>query len=163
ATSVEFTLKRPYAPFTTQTLAMVPLLPKHIWEKVEKPNEFENAAPIGSGPFKFDHWKRAQEFAVARFPEHFSPPPSQGVLIVFYGTREAAYSAFVRKEVDVMDRLLAHQLDELKNVADVQTLRIESTAADTVVLNIRDKPFSDAKFRAALNMAIPRQEILEQF
>jgi peptide/nickel transport system substrate-binding protein len=162
-TTVEFILKRPYAPFTTQTLSMVPLLPKHIWEKVEKPTEFENANPIGSGPFKFDHWKHGQEFAVTRFADHFSPTPSDGLLIVFYGTREAAYSAFLHKEVDVMDRLLANQIDELKKSDFVQTVRVPSTAADTVVLNTRQKPFSDPKFRAALNLAIPRKEILDEF
>ncbi len=162
-TSVEFTLKRPYAPFTTQTLAMVPLLPKHIWEKIEKPTEYDNVPPIGSGPFKFDHWKHGQEFAVTRFADHFSLPPADGVLIVFYGTREAAYTALVQKEVDVMDRLLAHQVGELKALDYIQTVRVPSTAADTVILNVREKPFSDPKLRAALNVAIPRKEFLDQF
>ncbi|MFI4986143.1 MAG: ABC transporter substrate-binding protein [Alphaproteobacteria bacterium] len=162
-TTVEFTLKRPYAPFTTQTLAMVPLLPKHVWEKIEKPAEYENVPPIGSGPFKFDHWKHGQEFAVTRFADHFSPPPADGVLIVFYGTREAAYTALVQKEVDVMDRLLAHQVDELKSLDYIQTVQVPSTAADTIILNIRNKPFNDPKLRAALNLAIPRKEFLDQY
>jgi peptide/nickel transport system substrate-binding protein len=162
-TSVEFTLKRPYAPFTTQTLAMVPLIPKHVWEKIEKPTEYDNIPPVASGPFKFNQWKRGQEFSVTKFADHFAPPPSDGVVSVFYGTREAAFNALIRKEVDVMDRLLAHQVDELKALDFIQTVQVPSTAADTVVLNMRNKPFSDPKFRAALNISIPRKEFLDQF
>jgi peptide/nickel transport system substrate-binding protein len=100
---------------------------------------------------------------VTKFADHFAPPPSEGAVAVFYGTREAAFNALVRKEVDVMDRLLAHQMDELKAFDFIQTVQVPSTAADTIVLNMRNKPFSDPKFRAALNVSIPRKEFLDQF
>lgn len=56
---VRFHLKKPHAPFISQTLAMVPLIPKHIWEKIAEPTEYRNVPPIGSGPFKFDYWREA--------------------------------------------------------------------------------------------------------
>lgn len=160
---VRFKLKRPYAPFTTQTLAMTPLLPKHVWEKIEKPTEHENIPAIGSGVYRFDHWKKGQEVKFSRFAEHFKPAANDGVLIVFFGTREGAYTALLKQEADVVDRLLAHQVDELQKVNHVQVVRVPSNAADTVALNARRKPFDDPQFRQALNYAIPRKQILGEF
>lgn len=160
---VRFKLKRPYAPFTTQTLAMTPLLPKHVWEKIEKPTEHENIPAIGSGVYRFDHWKKGQEVKFSRFAEHFKPAANDGVLIVFFGTREGAYTALLKQEADVVDRLLAHQADELQKVNHVQVVRVPSNAADTVALNARRKPFDDPQFRQALNYAIPRKQILGEF
>lgn len=161
-TRVRFKLKRPYAAFTTQTLAMTPLLPKHVWEKIEKPTEYENIPAIGSGPFRFEHWKKGQEVKFARFADHFRPAAPDGVLIVFFGTREGAYTALIKQEADVVDRLLAHQVDELKKVEHVQVVRVPSNAADAIVLNLRKKPLDDTQFRLALNHAIPRKQILAE-
>ena len=160
---VRFSLKRPYAPFTTQTLAMTPILPKHVWEKIEKPNEYANVPAIGSGPFRFDHWKNGQELLFTRFAEHFKPAAADGVLVVFFGTREGAYSAFVKQEADVIDRLLAHQMGDLQALDYVQVVRVPSNAADTVVLNARRKPFDDPQFRQALDVAVPRKQMLTEF
>jgi peptide/nickel transport system substrate-binding protein len=159
-TKVRFKLKRAYAPFTTQTLAMTPLLPKHVWEKIDKPTEYENIPAVGSGPFKFDHWKKGQEVKFSRFADHFRPAAADGVLLVFFGTREGAYTALVKQEADVLDRMLSHQVDELSKMEHVQVVRVPSNAADTVVLNARRKPFDDPQFRTALSYAIPRKQIL---
>ena len=162
-TRVRFKLKRPYAPFTTQTLAMTPLLPKHVWEKIDKPMEYENIPAIGSGPYRFDHWKKGQEVRFSRFADHFKAPANDGVLVMFFGTREGAYTALVKKEADVLDRMLAHQVEELSKLDHVQVVRVPSNAADTVVINMRRKPFDDARFRQALNLAIPRKQVLDEF
>ena len=160
---VRFHLKKPYAPFITQTLAMTPLLPKHIWEKIEKPTEYRNVPPIGSGPFKFDHWREAQEFKVSRFPDHFRPPYVDGVLVIYYGTREASFTALVQKEADVVfETVLPHQLEELKGYDYIQTVDQPSIGSDTLILNCRRKPFDDQKFRLALAYTIPRKQMLDE-
>jgi peptide/nickel transport system substrate-binding protein len=157
---VRFRLKKPYAPFISQTLAMNPILPKHIWEKIEKPNEYRNVPPVGSGPFKFDHWRESQEIKLSRFAEHFRPTQVEGTLIIFYGTREAGFTALLKKDVDVDDYLLAHQMDELKGAKDIQTVRAPSHSADSLIFNLRRKPFDDPKLRFALAHAIPKQQML---
>ena len=47
---VEFTLvdANSNAPYE---IAKVPVVPQHVWSKVEKPTEFMNVNPVGSGPF----------------------------------------------------------------------------------------------------------------
>ena len=159
---VRFHLEHPFAPFIGQTLGMTPLLPKHVWAKVEDPTEYRNVPPIGSGPFRFEHWKAGQEIELSRFAEHFQPPRVEGVLLVFYGMREAAFTALVRNETDVVDLLLPHQLEELDQHEEIQTVRMPGHALDALIFNVRKPPFSDTAFRLALAHAIPRQQILEE-
>ena len=160
--TVRFHLKHPYTPFIAQTLAMVPLLPRHVWETMESPTDYRNIPPVGSGPFKFEHWKETQELAVTRFQDHFQPTYVEGVLVVFYGTREAAFTALTRKETDVVDILLPHQMEELKELDFIETVQIPSHGSDVLLFNVRQRPFSDPQLRLALNHAIPRQQILEE-
>jgi peptide/nickel transport system substrate-binding protein len=117
---VRFHLKEPYAPFVTLTLAMVPLLPKHIWEKIENPTEYRNEPLIGSGPFKFDYWRKGQEIKMSRFSEHFRPPYVDGLLFIF-GSLEAANMGLIKKESDLCYRvLLPHQMETFKNYSHIQ-------------------------------------------
>ena len=157
---VRFHLAASYAPFITQTLAMVPIIPKHIWESVEDPTAFDSIPPIGSGPYQYDHWTQAQEYAVTRFADHFQPAENDGVLIIFYGTAEAGYTALTREEVDVIDSVLPHQLVELESLDFIRTVSVPSNGSDTVVFNLRNKPYDDPQFRLALSHATPRGQML---
>jgi len=160
--TVRFHLNHPYTPFVAQTLGMVPLLPRHVWETMDNPTQYRNIPPVGSGPFKFDHWKETQELSLSRFQDHFEPPHVQGVLVVFYGTREAVFTALKRGETDVVDILLPHQMEELKQLDFIQTVQLASHGSDSVIFNVRRPPFSDPQLRLALTYAIPRQQILEE-
>jgi len=160
--TVRFRLKHPYAPFVPQTLALTPLLPRHLWKDVQNPIEYRNLPPVGSGPFRFLHWKEAQEFKMARFDEHFLAPAVEGLLFVFYGTREAAFNALVRGEADVVDILLPHQLEELERLEHIKTVTIPSHASDSLVLNLRRRPFSDPSFRLALAHLVPGAAVRDE-
>ena len=49
-TSVQFQFKRIYVP-GFDDLVMAPIVPKHIWEKIDDPVKFPNTHPVGTGPF----------------------------------------------------------------------------------------------------------------
>ncbi|MCH8064136.1 MAG: hypothetical protein IH861_16735, partial [Chloroflexi bacterium] len=153
----------PFAPLTTQTLAMVPIIPKHVWEEIEDPSKFDNIPAIGSGTYKFDYWKKGQEFKVSRFDDYFQPADNEGVLVVFFGTAEAAYTALFKDEVDVIDRVLSHQIPEIEDNDSLQFVAIPSNGSITLVVNLRNKPYDDPQFRLALSLAIPRERILAEF
>jgi len=159
---VRFRLKEPYAPFIALTLGLTPILPQHIWEKIEKPHEHRNVPPIGSGPFKFVHWRETQEFMMTKNPEHFSPPYVDGVLFVFYGTAEAVNTALIKKEVDSETLVTPQQVEDLKKLSHIRILNLPTHTTDGVIPNIRRKPFDDPKFRLALAHAAPRQQIVEE-
>ena len=159
---VRFKLKKPYAAFISLTLGTTPIMPKHIWEKIDKPHEYRNVPPIGSGPFKFSHWRATQEFMMSKNADHFSAPPIDGVLFVFYGTGEAASTALRKKEADNMITVSAQQVMGLEELDYIKVLKIPNHTTDGVILNIRRKPFDDSKFRLALAHAIPREQMVEE-
>ncbi len=157
---VRFTLAAPYAPFTTQTLAMVPILPMHVWSGIEDPSTFENVPAVGSGPYQFDYWTKGREFKVSRFADHFQPADNDGLLVIFFGTAEAAYTALTRQDIDVVDKVLPYQLIELEGLDFITPVSVPSNGSITVVLNLRNAPMDDPAFREALSLATPRQRAL---
>src|SRR5690606_37429368 len=68
--TVRFNLKRPYASFITNTLTQIPLLPKHVWETIEDPINFDNSNPLGSGPFVFKNIRPGEELVTEANPDY---------------------------------------------------------------------------------------------
>ena len=56
---VEFKLVHPYAPFLVNVTGTVPIIPRHIWEKIGDPRTFSGpGAFVGSGPFRFESYSK---------------------------------------------------------------------------------------------------------
>jgi peptide/nickel transport system substrate-binding protein len=159
---VRFKLKKPYAPFIALTLGTVPIMPRHVWEKIDKPHEYRNVPPIGSGPFKFDHWRETQEFMMTRNNDHYRAPHVDAVLFVFYGTAEAVSTALIKKEVDSMTLVTAQQVTDLEKIKHIKVVNLQTHTTDGLILNIRRKPFGDPKLRLALAYAMPRKQMVEE-
>ncbi|MFX0064937.1 MAG: ABC transporter substrate-binding protein [Candidatus Hermodarchaeota archaeon] len=52
----------------------LPILPKHIWENITNPLSYNNAHPIGSGPYKWDSRILGEHITLVRNPDWpFSP------------------------------------------------------------------------------------------
>ncbi|MDK2825591.1 MAG: peptide/nickel transport system substrate-binding protein [Methanolobus sp.] len=60
--TVVITLNYQYAPFIQQVAAVIPIMPKHIWENVEDPSKYmEDEAAIGTGPFILEDYDTDQQ------------------------------------------------------------------------------------------------------
>jgi peptide/nickel transport system substrate-binding protein len=61
----------------------MPILPRHIWEKVDNPKTFDvPQAYIGSGPYRFKDFNKAQgTYLYEAFPEYYQGPPKARRLI----------------------------------------------------------------------------------
>lgn len=159
---VRFKLKKSYAPFIALTLGTTPIMPQHIWEKIDRPHEYRNVPPIGSGPFKFDHWRETQEFMMTKNHDYFSPPHVDGVLFVFYGTAEAVNTALVKKEADSITLVTAQQVMDLDKLDYIKVFNLPTHTTDGVILNTRRKPFNDPIFRLALAYTMSKEQMVEE-
>jgi len=56
---------------------MLYILPKHLWENVTDPLEFEPEHPIGSGPFKFVEWYKGEYIKLVCNEDYFKFPPER--------------------------------------------------------------------------------------
>jgi peptide/nickel transport system substrate-binding protein len=159
---VLFTLERPNSSFVTQTMVFVPIIPKHIWEDVTEPENAPNDVVIASGPFKFDYVREGQESKMSAFKEHFFPPKVEGLLYIYYGSQEAMYNGLINQDVDVIESLLPHQVEELESYDYLTVLAGPSLNITGLYFNLRrGAPFDDLAFRKALAHAIPMERIKE--
>lgn len=166
--TVRIKLNVPSAPFIYNVLAAIFIIPKHIWSDLHEkegggdPLRVTNEKPIGSGPFKFDYWRRGSELKVSAFKEHFNPPKCAGIIRIVYGSHDALAAALVRGECDRSRYNLSPAIvEQLKNEKNVVAKGYPNHGIYLLTYNNRIKPFDDPVFRNALNLIIPRRAICD--
>lgn len=154
--TIRFTLKYPYAPFIMNTLAQIPILPKHIWENIENPANYDNSDAIGSGPFKMVRFQTGEELVVERFDDYFDPPIIDGYIFQIFASPEGVLSALELGTIDMVsyDLVPAHT-EQIENNEGGKYDHLELTEAhDTgffyLGLNLEKPPFNNKAFRVAL-------------
>ncbi|HHU13365.1 MAG TPA: ABC transporter substrate-binding protein [Clostridiaceae bacterium] len=154
--TVRFNLKYPYAPFITNTLAQIPILPQHIWEDIEHPVTYPNLEAIGSGPFKLERFQTGEELVVSRFDDYFEQPLIDGYIFQIFASPEGVLTALELGNVDMVsyDLVPAHT-EQILNNADGKYDHLELTEAQDIGffylgLNLDRAPFNNKAFRIAM-------------
>ncbi len=163
-----FKLSTPFAPFMTNGLALVGILPKHIWENeyqklgAEGILSWENIPAIGSGPFKFNYWRPNEEMMLDAYKEHFSNPKVDGILRIPYAQSYGLVQSLIAGEIDITGQnMLPLDLEEIENVDFLQTVEIADQGSYILHYNMRKEPYNDVHVRRALTFAIPKQTIVD--
>jgi peptide/nickel transport system substrate-binding protein len=166
-------LKQPWAAFFAVDLSFAVILPKHIWEKVPeqvgvaKPWDWDpiaDNAVIGSGPFKFVAWRKAQELIVKANPDHWNAPRIDGYQQLFLVNADAVLAGVERSDIDLAlaPTTPANQLELSAKHPDYLKNQVEPVLTTVHLwMNLNKKPFSDPQFRKALHLATPRQQIVD--
>ncbi|MDO9526631.1 MAG: ABC transporter substrate-binding protein, partial [Gemmobacter sp.] len=159
---VRFTLTEPSASFVSQALGQVPILPKHIWEPLEAPQDFRNTeAPVGSGPWSLAYWRQGQEIAFTKRDGHFMAPKSD-LLMVQFGSAEVLAAALRAGEIGVsLQPIVPTVVAEFAKEPNLRLIQTQSNGHMSARYNIRSEPFSHKAMRQALAHAIPRDQIIE--
>lgn len=166
--TLRFVLKEPFAPFISNGLALVGILPKHIWEKEYEERgpegilSWENLPAVGSGPYKFDYWRPNEEFKLNSFDEHFNAPKAKGILRIPYAQTYGVVQGLKSGEIDVAGlNLLPLQIEELKDSDFLAFDEIDDQGYYMLHYNMRKAPFNDVDVRRALTYSIPKDQIIE--
>lgn len=168
ANTVILTLKTPYGAFV-ENLALLGILPKHIWKKVVPQNfplaEF-NLKPVGTGPYKFiklqkDSLGRIVSVNLSANENYFSGVPLiKNINLKFYTSEEEVVSAFNRKEVDGLMLQTAQNKNQLRGLDNSSVYSLPSLRVYAVFLNTDDKILKDKNIRLAINYAINKEELI---
>ncbi|NOU67901.1 ABC transporter substrate-binding protein [Paenibacillus sp. LMG 31461] len=157
--TVAFQLNNVYAPFLSDLVGIVPIIPKHVWENVTKPVEFrDSAALVGTGPYKLKKYDSATGQYLYEANENFF----KGQVLA----KEIAY-------ITAANKLLALQNGEIDQAyttsyADVQsaekagfkTIKSEPTGSVVRISFNMDHPkLGDKRLRQAIAYALNREEI----
>lgn len=119
-------------------------------------------APIGSGPYVFESWKRNQEIVVTANPTYGGPDKAKYRRLVFRPIPEeiARITAVKTGAAHVVASISPSQADNLGGSSGVQVLRSKSNVVMVVQFNKMAAPAQDPRFRRAVAMAINRDEII---
>jgi len=151
-------LSKPYSPFLSDIGGTMPVLPRHIWEKVEDPQPFDGPlAFTGSGPYRFKDFNKAQgTYLFEAFADYYQGrPKAERIVYVRSGKPLVSLS---NGEVDLAS-IQNDMADPLRQKGMV-IIKDEPGWNKKLMINHRKPPFNDKRFRQALAYAINRQEII---
>jgi peptide/nickel transport system substrate-binding protein len=143
---VELILSKP-APFLLSAFASfeAPIVPKHLYEGTNIPENPHNAAPIGTGPYKFVEWVRGSHALFTRNENYWGAPKPHLDQIIFRFIIDpaAAVAAIETGEVQVSTTNIP--------LTDVERLK----ANPNLVVDTRPAPYSPSIARAEFNLENP--------
>ncbi|GAA3512799.1 peptide/nickel transport system substrate-binding protein [Streptosporangium album] len=155
----------------------IPIVPKHVWEKVGDIGKFENDVypAVGSGPFIAVEHKKDAYVKLKANPGYWRGAPKIDELhVIFYQNPEAAIAGLKKGDIDLIGRLDAAQFQSLAGNPDIVQWNTPGRRAAYLQINhgaqtIDNKPVGDGhpalkdpKVRQAIHYAIDKQALVDQ-
>lgn len=168
SSQIEFTLKKPYAPFLENlTLG---ILPQHIWNSVDTDAFLFsqlNFEPIGSGPYKIKEIKRDASglplyYHLVPFKKYALGTAFIEDLYIKFYTPEKIIEALENNEIDFMSSPSPEKASTLKR-KDLEILRTPLPRIFAAFFNQNESPvLAEKEVRLALDTAIDRQALIDK-
>jgi len=169
--TIQFALPEPFAPFLDYLTFGI--LPKHLLEGTT-PDQLVNAKfnsqPVGSGPFRFDHFlsENGQVKGVvlsANKDFYGNRPFIDQVVFRYYPEAGSALSAYTSGEALGISQISTEILPEVLKEAKMKLYTGEEPRLTLVYLNLDSSGqpfFQDANLRRALLMGLNRQGMVDK-
>ncbi|MGJ8544131.1 MAG: ABC transporter substrate-binding protein [Sulfitobacter sp.] len=157
--TVKLTTNGAYPALLAQ-LVKLSIVPQHVVEAVGA--DAFNAAPIGSGPYKFETWDRGISVTLARNDAYWG---DQGAFdrAVFRAVPDAA-TRLADLQAGTADLVVGLDSDATAQLAGSDSVKLLSAPTERVAylgLNLDKPPFNDIELRKAASMAIDNLGITE--
>lgn len=150
---------------------IIPILPKHIWSamSVDEIQKFDNATPIGSGPFRLSDWQRGTSLILERNKDFWGEAPTADkIAFVLYGNEDVMAQGLKKGDVDIITEIPPTIWDGLQGVENVKAVSLPSYSFHHIGFNVSQDSTSkgnpillDKSVRQALSYAIDRAQIVE--
>ena len=144
---------------------LMPVIPKHIFgDGRDLKTHPVNAAPIGSGPFRFKEWVRGQHVILERNDDFFiaGRPRLDRIVVRFFKEPSVRMLALAKGEVDYYP-FAGLRFRDLPRIAGNPDLRVTTEGYEAlgpvnyVEFNLREPPFDDLRVRRAIAYAIDQE------
>ncbi len=166
--TVQLITKQPKADILSM---WIPILPKHVWEKIpakEATGSFENAAPIGSGPFQVVEWKRGSYVRMKANKDYWLGAPAVDEIIYqIYKNANTMVEDLISGTIDCAQGIPPAAFRKLQATPGIKAIAYLGPGWDHMNFNCYDSPDSrgapvlrDPKFRVALDYAIDREKLV---
>lgn len=168
--TVKFILPEPYAPFLG--LLTFGILPEHLWYSVPPVNADLaelNKRPVGTGPWKFDLFKKDRHGAIKSYtfvnnPDYYGDKPYlKKIIFKFYGDFISAVDALKSKDVDGIAYLPKEYKQELKKYKNINYHNLDQPQYTAIFFNQRENELLKADYiRQVLALATDKERIIRE-
>jgi peptide/nickel transport system substrate-binding protein len=169
--TVRFTATERYFKTLEVLGTYIVVVPKHVFAKGDpdfNKNEF-GRHPIGTGPYKFVRWDTGSQIVVERNDDYWDKANLRYPKRIIYQVLEEAYVAaqlLKKGEIDVVDRVdpiqWEHELKDSRSMENLREIEYPFPSYNYIGFNLRLPMFSDVRVRHAIDLLIPRDEIISQ-
>ena len=176
--TVVITLKDPQSNNPGQE---IPVVPEHIWSKIDKPGDFKNdEKSVGSGPFQLESYEANKSVTLKANPNFWRGAPKMDEIQYRYYTNSDAQVQAIRSgEVDFITGLTPEQFKAIEGADGVETnvgngRRFQGISINSGLADAKGKEFGtghealkDKKVRQAIRAGIDidtlRDQVLQDY
>jgi peptide/nickel transport system substrate-binding protein len=159
--TVQIKLKYAWAPLLADlSLFSNSIVPNNYGGKTEA--AFYNA-PIGTGPFIWNTWKKGQYIKVLKNSTYWQPGKPYLNSVTWQNVPDANTRALQLQggQIDINAAPDWSSFATLKNTPNINTYAFPSTELDYIALNEKRTPFNDVHIRRAISYALDRQAMVK--
>ncbi|MFB3763832.1 MAG: ABC transporter substrate-binding protein [Methanotrichaceae archaeon] len=165
--TVVFKLNKPYSRLNLE-FATYPILPKHIWEKIDKPMEYTNeSAIVGFGPFVISKTDMGSNAIYLKKNPYWkgTTPKVDSIELDLYSSPSALALALDKGSIDAYYKYAGTypytSIQKLKSSGKFDFVETDNIGLIFLGMNLKNAPMSDLNFRNAVSYAINYSEILK--
>jgi peptide/nickel transport system substrate-binding protein len=167
--TVRFTASEPYFKTLEAIGTDMPIIPRHAFDHGDpdfNKNDF-GRHPIGTGPYKFVRWDTGSAIVVDRNDDYWGGPRylKRMVFQILDEPFEAA-QLLKKGQIDVFGNvspiLWERDMEGTKSMEHLHEYVFAFPAFSFIGFNLRAEPFKDIRVRHAIDLLIPRDEIIKQ-
>ena len=165
--TVVFRLKEPFAPFVRSVFAEADttyrILPHHLLDREGSLDRADfNTHPIGTGPYKFVRWDRAQSVSYEANPSYFGGAPRIPNVVVRIIPDFATVAIELRTHHVDLGRVDPSSFNLLRGADGLDGELITANAFGAYLLNLAHPPLDDVRVRRAIARAIDRAGLVKR-
>ena len=165
--SFKLILSEPFSPFlSTLTFG---ILPKHLWENINPENATLtelNKKPIGSGPFKYDSFKKdsggyIRQYTLVNFEDYYNKRAYlKKIIFKLYSDSESALNALKNNQVQGLSFLSQDNYQEIKEAENFKIHNFNMPQYSALFFNPKKQELlKERSIRRALSLAINKKEL----
>lgn len=144
------------------TFADLPILPEHIWSKVDNPRQYTGLA-VGTGPYKLADYQADQHYRFEANNDYFMGEPlvaSLNMPVIKDAT--AMFNSLRAGEIDASSRTVPAELQaSFKKTDNMKLAKASPLSIVQFGMNYEKSPFNKEEFRRAMSLAIDRQSLID--
>lgn len=159
---VKIKLKQPNAPFLSNLAMNFCAIVSPT--AVQKWGDDYPRHPVGTGPFRFEQWVKDDRIVLNRNPDYWGTLPKIEKLI-FRSIPENSVRliALMQGSIDGMDNVVPDFIPKIKTHPNLQLISQAGMNVGYLAMNLDRSPFHLVKVRQAVNHAINKQALVDNF